>query len=35
MRIIRKDLKMELNKYIDQTLLKADAKKEDILKLCE
>ena len=26
---------MELNKYIDHTLLKADAKKEDILKLCE
>ena len=28
MRTIRKDLKMELNKYIDHTLLKADAKKE-------
>ena len=26
---------MELNKYIDHTLLKADARKEDILKLCE
>ena len=26
---------MELNKYIDHTLLKADATKKDILKLCE
>ena len=26
---------MELNKYIDHTLLRADATKEDIIKLCE
>jgi len=26
---------MELNKYIDQTLLRADATKEEIIKLCE
>ena len=26
---------MELNKYIDHTLLKADAKKEDIIKICQ
>ncbi len=26
---------MKINKYIDHTLLKADAKKEDIKKLCE
>ncbi len=26
---------MELNKYIDHTLLKADAKKDDIIKLCD
>lgn len=26
---------MEINKYIDHTLLKADAKKEDVIKICK
>ena len=26
---------MEINKYIDHTLLKADAKKEDVIKVCK
>jgi deoxyribose-phosphate aldolase len=26
---------MKLNKYIDHTILKADAKKEDIKRICE
>lgn len=25
---------MELNRYIDHTILKANARKEDIIKLC-
>ena len=33
--IIEWRYKMELNKYIDQTVLKATANKEDIRKLCE
>ena len=26
---------MEINKYIDHTLLKADARKEDVIKICK
>ena len=28
-------IQMEINKYIDHTLLKADAKKEDVIKICK